>query len=104
MNQDSIALIIFAFIALGAVFAFIFVLGGPQPTGDLAGSNKLGTSWFKTRDAYSACSHGTFCRDGLAPEPTGEYDPLMELYHCRCMGNNDMNPDIDFWRSAYAPG
>jgi hypothetical protein len=101
MNQDSIGLIIFALIALGAVFAFIIVLGGPESTGQVSGTQKIGTSWFKYRDAYEACSSGTHCSDGLPGVPTGKYDPVLEIYECTCQTSD---PSFVFWRSEYAPG
>lgn len=101
MNEESIGIIIFAFIALCAVFAFIFVLGGPEETGALSGEQKIATSWFKVRDSYQACGTGTYCRDGLPAIPTGNYDPITELFECRCQTKN---PTSVFYRSKYAPG
>jgi len=98
MNEESVGLIIFALIALGAVFAFIFVLGGPEATGQLAGTQKLGTSTFEYRDAVLACSRGTHCSDGLPGIPTGLYDPIKELYQCRC---STSDPTFEMWRSVW---
>lgn len=100
MNEESIGLVIFALIALGAVFAFILVLGGPEKTGNLAATQKIGTSWFKFRNAYEACAVA-HCNDGLPGIPTGNYDPVRELYECRCQTSD---PSFTFYRSAYAPG
>ena len=60
MNQDTLGLIIFAFCALAAVYAFIFVLGGPEAekTGQIA------TSTYQFRTAESAC-RAIECEDGL---------------------------------------
>ena len=101
MNEESLGLIIFALIALGAVFAFIFVLGGPEPTGQLSGSQKPATSWYKVRDAFDACSKGSQCEDGLPGIPTGNYEPHYQLYECKCQTSN---PGFLFWRSAYSWG
>ena len=101
MNSDSLGLIIFAFIALGAVFAFILVFGGPQETGALSGTQKIGTSWFKVRDSYQACSSGSHCSDGLPGMPTGNYDPITELFECRCQTRD---PTFVFYRSKFSPG
>jgi len=102
MNEGSLGLIIFALIALGAVFAFIIVFGGPpETTGDLAHSQKIGTSWYKYRDSYMACASGTHCEDGLPGTPTGGYDPTLEIFQCRCQTSN---PTFMFYRSRYAPG
>jgi hypothetical protein len=101
MNEESLGIIIFALIALGAVFAFIFVLGGPEQTGAVAGSSKLGTSWFRVDDAFSACDKGSHCSDGLAALPTGNYDPVTELFECKCQTSDH---SFTFYRSKYAPG
>ena len=101
MNEKNLGLIIFALTALAAVFAFILVLGGPETTGQLSGTQKIGTSWYKVRYTYSACSAGTHCKDGLPGVPTGFYDPVFELFECRCQTSD---PTFTFWRSAYAPG
>jgi len=100
MNKDSLGLIIFSFIALSAVFAFILVFGGPEKTGELSGSQKIGTSWYKYRDAYTSCGSSQ-CDDGLPGIPTGNYAPAENLYECRCQTSN---PAFVFWRSPYAPG
>ena len=86
MNEESTGLIIFALIALAAVFAFIFILGGPEPetTGRLAGSQKLGTSNYIYRDAATACSKGFHCNDGMPGVPTGVYNEFIGAYQCRC--------------------
>jgi len=101
MNQESIGLIIFALIALGAVFAFIIVFGGPSDTGMLSGTQKIGTSTLKNRDAFQACSAGTNCIDGLPGIPTGGWDNTLQLYQCRCQVSE---PSFIFYRSAYGPG
>lgn len=102
--DDSTGLIIFAFVALAAVFAFIIVLGGPEldkVTGKLSGEQKIGTSWFKERDAAQACSRGIHCSDGLPGIPTGGYDEAMELFECRCQTSD---PSFVFYRGRYQPG
>ena len=102
MNNQSIGLIIFSLIALSAVFAFILVFGGPpNATGDLSGSQKIGTTSFKYRDAFSACASGTQCSDGLPGIPTGRYEEIGNKYECRCQTSD---PTFVMWRSAYAPG
>lgn len=102
MNEGSVGLIIFALVALGAVFAFILVFGGPpDTTGNLAGGQKVGTSWYKYRDSFEACSAGTHCSDGLPGIPTGGYDPTLQVFQCRCQTSD---PTFVFYRSAYAPG
>jgi len=100
MNEENVGLIIFAFIALSAVFAFILVLGSIDPTPTGQAGAKIGTSTFKVRDAYQACSVA-HCNDGLPGMPTGNYDPVRELYECRCQTSD---PTFLFYRSAYAPG
>ncbi len=101
MNQESLGLIIFALIALGAVFAFIIVLGGPEPTGQLSGTQKIGTSWYKFKLAEQACAADTHCQDGLPGLPTGNYDPIRGLYECKCQTSD---PAFTFWRSEYSWG
>ena len=102
MNAESIGLVIFALIALGAVFAFIVVFGGPpDTTGYLSGEQKPGTSWYKTRDEFEACARGAHCSDGMPGIPTGNYDTLRELYECKCQTSE---PSFTFWRSAYQWG
>jgi len=100
MNEQSTGLIIFALIALSAVFAFIIVFGGPEPSATGQAGTKLGTSWFKYRGAFQACSVA-HCSDGLPGMPTGNYDEVRELYECRCQTSD---PTFLFYRSAYAPG
>lgn len=100
MDERSIGLIIFAFTALAAVFAFILVLGGPEPSTTGQAGAKIGTSTFKYRDSYQACSVA-HCSDGLPGMPTGNYDEIRELYECRCQTSD---PTFLFYRSAYAPG
>ena len=108
MNEESTGLIIFALIALAAVFAFIFILGGPEKTGQLAGTQKIGTSYFKYRDAAEACSKGTHCQVGLDAIPTGVFDPYINAYQCRCPTADRsfewrQDQNFYFWRSAYGP-
>lgn len=99
MNNDSWGLILFAFVALAAVFSFILVLGGPdEATGKATQTAKIGTSGFQWRDAKLACGRGTHCEDGLPGIPTGNYDPVRELYECRCPSSN---PTFVMWRSVY---
>lgn len=100
MNADNVGLVIFALIALSAVFAFIIVLGGPEPSTTGQAGAKLGTSTFKYRDPYDACSVA-HCNDGLPGVPTGNYDEIRELYECKCQTSD---PTFLFYRSAYAPG
>ncbi len=101
MNEESLGLVIFALVALGAVFAFIFVLGGPEPTGQVAGTQKLGTSWYDYRTATKACAVGVNCEDGLPGVPTGNWDPMRYLYECRCQTSD---PTFTFWRSQFSWG
>lgn len=102
MNEQSVGLILFALIALGAVFAFIIVFGGPpDTTGNLAASQKIGTNWYKYRNPFDACSSGTNCEDGLPGIPTGGYDTTLQIYQCRCQTSD---PTFVFYRSQYAPG
>ncbi len=101
MNEESIGLIIFALAALAAVFAFILVLGGPEHTGQLSGTQRLGTSYFKYRDAMQSCATPVNCEDGLPGIPTGEWVPDHNLYKCRCQTSD---PTFEFWRSPYRPG
>jgi len=98
MNHDTLGLIVFAFCALAAVYAFIFVLGGPEAekTGQLFGIKP--TSSFESRGAEAAC-RAIECEDGLDGIPTGRYDPVRELYECRCKTSNQNSL---FYRSAYA--
>ena len=107
MDTDSIALITFALIALGAVFAFIFVFGGPQidTTGQVSNYQKLGTSTYKELTADEACATGINCDDGLPGIPTGYYDEVRELYGCRCQtSNRAWNYQEPFYRSKYRFG
>ncbi len=99
-NNDNWGLIIFAFVALAAVFAFILVLGGPpdpQSTGNLAGSQRPATSDFEYRTGQKACAHAN-CNDGLPAVPTGNYDRVRELYECVCQTSD---PSFIMWRSPY---
>jgi len=102
--NDSLGLIIFAIIALGAVFAFIIVLGGTPPTtGDLSAEQKIATSWYKYADqAARACARQT-CHDGLVAIPTGNYDEQRRLYECKCQTNLHDNGFL-MYRSGYTPG
>jgi len=102
--NDSTGLIIFAFVALAAVFAFIIVLGGmpaKDATGQLSGEQKIGASWFTYRDAALACSRGTHCSDGLPAIPTGRYDEARELYECICQTSD---PTFVMYRGKYQVG
>lgn len=98
-NSESWGLIIFAFIALAAVFAFIIVLGGPpeELSGEVSGTQKIATSYFDYSTAERACRHA-HCDDGLPAVPTGNYDAVMELYECVCQTSN---PSFVMWRSAW---
>ncbi len=101
MNEQSLGLVIFALTALGAVLAFIFVFGGPEKTAALAGSQKIGTSWFNVRDAFEACGSGTHCNDGLPALPTGNYDSVKELFECKCQTSDQ---GFLMYRSKFSPG
>lgn len=101
-NSESWGLIIFAFIALAAVFAFIIVLGGPteeeeMASGFVAASSKVPVSDFEPRVAEKACSHA-HCSDGLPAIPTGRWDSVMELYECVCQTSD---PSLIMWRSPW---
>ncbi|PIN74573.1 hypothetical protein COV18_06800 [Candidatus Woesearchaeota archaeon CG10_big_fil_rev_8_21_14_0_10_37_12] len=111
MNSESAGLIIFALIALAAVFAFLLVLGGPASetvTGNLAGTNKVGTSYYVERDAVDACAD-SMCTNGIPGIPTGKYD-VVKGYECECQygfdtfyenwGQRSYN-DRYFYRSKY---
>lgn len=100
MNERNLSLVIFAFIALSAVFAFVVVLGGPEPVATGNAGAKIGTSSYKIRGAYDACM-SSHCDDGLGGLPTGNYDPVRELYECKCVYSN---PSFRFYRSRYTPG
>lgn len=97
MASDSAELILFALVALAAVFAFIIVLGGPSQTGQLAGSQKTPVSSWDIRNAYEACA-SSMCEDGLPGIPTGYYDHVRNLYECQCQTSN---PSFVFYRSPY---
>ena len=97
MNQDTIGLVIFALTALGAVYAFIFVLGGPAATGQF--SAEPAVSYFQQRTAEAACANAHDCHDGLAGVPTGVFDAERELYECKCQKSN---PHFTFYRSRYS--
>ena len=98
MNQQGIGLIIFAFTALGAVLAFIFVFGGPEEDAAWSGAS---VHSLKERDAYEACSTGTYCDDNLPGIPTGEYDPANRHFQCTCQTSD---PPFTFWRARYIAG
>lgn len=99
MNHDTLGLIVFAITALGAVYAFIFVLGGePQATGDAVVGEIVPASSTHYRSAERACKYLN-CDDGLSGVPTGRYDAARELYECKCQTSN---PASLFYRSRYA--
>ena len=102
MNTESTGLVIFALIALGAVFAFILVIG--PPTGEY--SSGIGTSTYKMRDAFVACAKGTHCPRRMQPYPIG-WDDLTQTVYCECPepagAYRDYEP-MTFRRSLYQPG
>ncbi len=107
MNSENVGLILFAIIALGAVIAFLLVIGGPTATGNISKYQKIGTSGFSERDAVDACHRGFSCNDGQGAVPTGRYDEVGNLYECVCQMysyNSFYKTDdpITYWRSAYS--
>lgn len=101
MNKKANALIIFALVALCAIFAFIFVFAGAPTTGQISNYQKIGTSTYKVLTPEQACATSIHCNDGLPGVPTGNYDELRGLYECRCKTSDQ---SITFWRSKYRPG
>lgn len=114
-NQQNISLLIFAIIALAAVFAFIIILGGPQldnVTGQVASSKFYATTMryynqnpnaittYSLVDAQKACSRST-CRNGLSPTPTGRFDPVAGLYECYCYTTFSGDKTFTQWMSVY---
>lgn len=115
MNNQNISLIIFAFTALAAVFAFIIILGGPEMdkvTGQVASSkfyqttmryynqNPNAVTTYNLVDAQKACSRTT-CRDGRSPTPTGRLDPVAGLYECYCYTTFSGDKTYTVWTSIY---
>jgi len=115
MNNQNISLLIFAFIALGAVFAFIIILGGPEMdkvTGQVASSkfyqtttryynqNPNAITTYNLVDARKACSRST-CRNGLSPTPTGYFDPVAGLFECYCYTTFSGDKTYTLWMSTY---
>ena len=92
MNQETIGLIVFAFCALAAVYAFIFVLGGPVADET---SGAAVTSVFQRQTGEEAC-RATHCNNGLPGVPIS-FDTQHELYECFCKGNG-----MSYYRSVYA--
>lgn len=88
MNNETTGLIIFALIALTAVFAFIYVIG--PPTGEYMSG--IGTSTYKMRDAFEACARGSNCNNRVNAVPIG-YDELTQTVICECP-----TPPIGAWR------
>lgn len=73
MSIKNIGLIVFALVALAAVFSFIFVLGGAKSTGAAAASQLYGVSpAFK--DARDACATLSPCPNKVPGVPIGFYD------------------------------
>ena len=97
MKLENIALIIFALVALGAVFAFIFTFRG-SPTGEVSIYQRMGTSSYTYLDAVDACKTSINCRDGLPGVPTGVVDEYRGLYECRCVSSDK---STTFWRSPF---
>ena len=98
LNEETLGLIIFAITALGAVYAFIFVLGGPQSaTGQVIGE-LASVSNFQIREAERAC-RPLMCSDGFPGIPTGKYDAKRELYECKCLKSEQART---FYRSRYS--
>lgn len=102
MNTESTGLIIFALIALGAVFAFLLVIG--PPTGEAAAG--IGTSTYKMRDAFEACARGSDCPRRMQPYPIA-YDELTQTVWCECptpAGSYVPRHEFLFRRSLYQWG
>jgi hypothetical protein len=100
-KANNTVLIVFALVALAAVFAFIFVFAGKGTTGEISNYQKIGTSTYRVLTAEQACATSIHCNDGLPGIPTGVYDELRGLYECRCQ-TSDLS--TTFWRSRYRPG
>jgi hypothetical protein len=101
MNTEGIGLVIFALIALGAVFAFILVIG--PPTGEYSG---IGTSTMKIRDAFEACNRGSNCPHRMKPYPI-HWDDYSQTVVCQCpaqTGGYRPYEPFTFQRSLYQPG
>jgi len=73
MNIKNIGLIVFAFVALAAVFSFIFVIGRPQSSGAVAASQLFGVSP-SYKDAWAACATLSPCPNRVPGVPIGYYD------------------------------
>jgi len=100
-KENNTALIVFALVALCAVFAFIFIFAGRGATGEISNYQKIGVSTYKVLTAEQACATSIHCEDGLPGVPTGVYDKLRGLYECKCQTSDK---STTFWRSKYRPG
>ena len=79
MDGNNWGLVIFAIVALAAVFSFIIVVG--PPTGDYASG--VGTSTYKIRDAFEACARGSNCNNRVNAIPIG-FDETTQTVICEC--------------------
>jgi len=94
MNNSSLGLVIFALIALTAVFSFIIVMG--PPTGDYA--KGIGTSTWTIESAYRACNRAVNCNGGMAAQVIG-YDAITNTVICECASTNYLGDGFVFQRS-----
>ncbi|MBW3018901.1 hypothetical protein KY329_01820 [Candidatus Woesearchaeota archaeon] len=94
MNTSSIGLVIFAIIALTAVFSFIIVMG--PPTGDY--NKGIGTSTWTIESAYRACNREVNCNGGMAAQAIG-YDAISNIVICECAPSNYLGQGFVFKRS-----
>lgn len=94
MNNNGIGLVIFAIIALTAVFSFIIVMG--PPTGDYAAG--IGTSTWNIESAYRACNRAVNCNGGMAAQVIG-YDAMSNVVICECAPTNYLGQGFVFKRS-----
>jgi hypothetical protein len=99
MNENNWGLVIFAVIALAAVFSFILVVG--PPTGQYASG--IGTSTYQIRDAFEACARGSNCNNRVNAVPIG-YDEATRTVICECpvqVGAYTPRYGFTFRRSIY---
>ena len=104
MNIKNLGLIVFAIVALAAVFSFILVIGRPQSSGAVAASQLYGINPVY-KDAYVACATLSPCPNRVPGVPIGVanrfhpgvIEPLDkykvgidafrgDLYVCKCLG------------------
>jgi hypothetical protein len=94
MNSSSLGLVIFALIALTAVFSFIIVMG--PPSGKYAAG--IGTSTWTIESAYRSCNRAVNCNGGMAAQVIG-YDAISNLVICECVATNYRGQGFVFKRS-----